>query len=99
MSWAILAHDMNLFIYCLFSVIKLDLVNCVTQEAGDELSRGNCEAPPAHHALTPRCDRFIWMESSEQTDSSNDPINGFSQYVKSLETLFTTHTYFIIIVK
>ena len=48
---------------------------------------------------TPRCDRFIWMESSEQTDSSNDPINGFSQYVKSLETLFTTHTYFIIIVK
>ena len=48
-TWAILAHDMNLFIYCLFSVIKLDLVNCVTQEAGDELSRGNSEAPTAHH--------------------------------------------------
>ena len=50
LSWVILAHDMYLVIYCLFSVIKLDLVNCVTQEAGDELSRGNCEAPTAHHA-------------------------------------------------
>ena len=41
---------------------------------------------------------FGWKRS-EQTDSSNDPINGFSQYEKSLETLFTIHTYFIIIVK
>ena len=41
---------------------------------------------------------FGWKRS-EQTDSSNDPINGFSQYLKSLETLFTTHTYIIIIVK
>ena len=48
---------------------------------------------------TPRCDRFIWMESSEQTDSSNDSINGFSRCLKSLKTLFTIHTYFIIIVK
>ena len=37
-------------------------VNCLPKEAGDEMSRGNCEAPTAHLATAPRWDLFIWMK-------------------------------------
>ena len=37
-------------------------VNCLPEEAGDEMSRGNCGAPAAHLAPAPRWDMFIWMK-------------------------------------